>query len=62
MRRSEQNQRSMEVHLEKYYSETFESNLCDYEALTLDNIETHLYTSEIYEYKECNLTETLYQS
>jgi hypothetical protein len=52
----------MEVHLEKYYSETFESNLCDYEALTLDNIETHLYTSEIYEYKECNLTETLYQS
>ena len=50
-----ENQRTMEVHLGKYHSEIFECNLCDYEALSLENLETHLYTCEIYECRECKL-------
>ena len=45
----------MEVHVGKYHSEKFECGLCEYEAENLENLETHLFTCEIFECNKCGL-------
>jgi uncharacterized C2H2 Zn-finger protein len=46
---------TMHVHVGKQHSEKFECSLCDYEALTIEDLETHLLTSEIYECGKCKI-------
>ena len=41
---------TMQVH-----SETLECSLCEYEAMSLENLETHLFTCKIYECGQCSL-------
>ena len=43
------NKMTIEVHLEKNHNEKFECGLCEYVANDLENLDTHLFTCEIYE-------------
>ena len=45
---------TMQVHVGKHHSEKFECNLCDYEAKSFEDLETHLFTCEIYECGKCS--------
>ena len=44
---------TMQIHVGEHHSEKFECSLCDYEALTFEDLETHLFTCEIYECGKC---------
>ena len=44
-----QNEVTMEVHLGKNHSEKYECGLCDLEAGTLENLEIHLITCEVFQ-------------
>ena len=48
--------RTMNVHLGKHHSETYECGLCECENKNLEDLELHLFTCERYEchQKECN--------
>ena len=39
---------SMDVHSGKFHSKKFECGLCDHEARNLENLETHLFTCEMF--------------
>ena len=43
----------MEVHVGKCRTENFECGLCEYTGDTLEKLETHLVSCEIYECEEC---------
>ena len=43
------NEMTMEVHLGKNHSEKYECGLCDLEAGSLENLETHLNTCEVFQ-------------
>ena len=43
--------KNMEVHLGKHHSEKYECGLCDFGAGSLENLETHLNTCEVF---QCN--------
>ena len=43
----------MEVHLKKIHSDKFECGLCDLEAGSLENLEIHLNTCEVYQCTHC---------
>ena len=45
----------MEVNFAKVHSEKHECGLCEFEANTLDDLETHQFTCEIYIYRFCTL-------
>ena len=48
-----ENDESMHVHIGKAHSEKLECGLCEIEIDTLENLETHLITCEIYECNHC---------
>ena len=48
----------MQIHYGKYHSENFECGLCDFEAKSLEHLETHIKTCEVYECEECEKTST----
>ena len=48
------NELTMEVHNGRCHSETFECGLCDFKANTLENLEIHLSTCEIYDCAGCH--------
>ena len=50
-----ENEPSMEVHIGSVHNEHFECGLCDFVAGTVDALEMHLFTCEIYEYCECEV-------
>jgi hypothetical protein len=39
----------MKVHLGKHHSEKYKCGLCDLETASLENLETHLNTSEVFQ-------------
>jgi hypothetical protein len=45
---------TMEVHLGKSHSESFECGLCNLEAKDLETLETHLFTCELYICYSCD--------
>ena len=45
----------MEVHVGKCHKDILECGLCDFNSETLENLETHLGTCEIYECSYCEL-------
>ena len=45
----------MQVPVGKYHYEKIECSLCDYEALTFEDLETHLFTCEIYDCGKCKI-------
>ena len=45
----------VQVHVGKNHSEKFECSLCGNEAPTFDDLETHLFTCEIYECGKCKI-------
>ena len=49
------NKPSMEVHVGRAHSESFECGLCEFVAGDLDKLETHLFTCEIYECPDCEI-------
>ena len=49
---------NLQVHIGKQHSGNFECGLCDYAGNTLDNLETHYLTCEVYTCKRC--TESFY--
>ena len=40
-------EKTMQVHVGKHHSEKFKYSLCEYEALTFKELETHLFKCEI---------------
>ena len=44
-----QNRVTMEVHMGKNHSDKFECGLCEWEANSLENLETHLNTCEMFQ-------------
>ena len=44
---------TMEVHLGKVHSDKYECGLCDFEAMTLENLELHLFSCEVYKCNYC---------
>ena len=46
---------SMEVHVGKYHSESYDCGLCSSEVGSLENLETHLRTCEIYQCDDCEI-------
>ena len=53
---------TMEVHYGKNHSDSFECGICEYKAETLENLEIHLVTCEIFKclyciYSDKNLSE-----
>ena len=43
----------MEVHLGKLHSEKYDCGLCDFEAMSLENLELHLVSFEVYQCNNC---------
>ena len=52
-----ENRDTMEVHIGKKHTDTFECGLCKFAAGNVDNLELHLATCEIYECHECEIKE-----
>ena len=50
-----ENEPSMEVHIGRAHSESFECGLCEFVAGDLEKLETHLFTCEIYECHGCEI-------
>ena len=51
-----ENDESMGVHIGKHHSENLECGLCESVFETIENLETHLVTCEIYECNHCDFT------
>ena len=43
----------MEVHIGKCHSENYDCGICSFEAGSLERVETHLRTCEVYQCDEC---------
>ena len=53
-----QSQETMEVHIGKTHTDTFECGLCEQDVGNVENLETHLHTCEIYRCRRCYTKET----
>ena len=51
------NEETMEVHIGKTHADIFECGLCGYEVETLEKLDIHLFTCEVYICSKCDFLE-----
>ena len=50
-----ENKYTMEVHIGKYHAVDFECALCEFKAKSLDELELHMFTCEVYMCETCEI-------